>query len=155
MGGNQVTPIKKSFYYPKHSYVDFTKSFKKNWENHLSSLEKGNREYQIGVFLIQYSDFAMEMREDIYRDISPDISLNIREAQYFDDYRLSRDRAMLKYIKRFDDRLKYVIFVNHSEVEFISLDHIDDMLKLLPWEFITAARVATAEVNYYTSIKLE
>ncbi len=142
------------FKYPEHSYIDFKKSFLKNWKSHISGLTKYGDDYATGIFFIQYSDFALEMMEDIYQDIKPDFQMPIREAQHFQDYRLSRDKDMLSYISKFKDEIEYVIFVNNTIVEFISLSHIDDMLKLMPWDFLVVARPFTMEINRFIPIRI-
>lgn len=142
------------FKYPSHSYSDLKKSFLKKWKSHISSLRKYRVDCKTGIFFIQYSDFALEMMEDIYRDVKPGFQMPIREAQHHQDYSLSRDREMLSFIANYQDELKYVIFVNSTVVELISLNHIDDMLKLMPWDFLVVARPFTIETNRFTPIRL-
>ena len=61
---------------------------------------------------------------------------DLRSQQKFSSYRLSRDKKVLEYLYGFRDQVSYVIYVYNNGVEFIKLDNIPELLKLLPWEFI-------------------
>lgn len=143
------------FRYGAHSYEWLKESFKMNWENHINSLEKYETEYKTGIFMVQYIDGALLMAEDIYGPSGVDgFSMPIRAQQYFEDYQLSRDKELLTYLQGFKDKIKYVFFVNYSGVEFISLEHIDSMIKLLPWDFLIDSGYGMTETNMFAKITI-
>ena len=54
--------------YSEHSYENLVRSFKKNWNNHIESFEKYKGKKDISIFMIQYSDMALEMYENVYEN---------------------------------------------------------------------------------------
>lgn len=141
---------------PDHNYYYLTQSFKKNWEHHIQSLKKYSGNKEIGIFLIEYTDVALSMVENVYKDWIDGMSQgDMREEEKFRCYRLSRDKEMLKYVYDYRDRLKYVIFVYCDGFEVIRLDNIPYLLKLLPWEYIVyPMTVRTVSSLYSQSIKM-
>ena len=141
---------------PDHNYYYLTQSFKKNWEHHIQSLKKYSGNKEIGIFLIEYTDVALSMVENVYKDWIDGMSQgDMREEEKFHCYRLSRDKEILKYVYDYRDWLKYVIFVYCDGFEVIRLDNIPYLLKLLPWEYIVyPMTVRTVSSLYSQSIKM-
>jgi hypothetical protein len=137
---NEIKAINSCFNFPEHSYENLVKSFKTTWSKHVESLEK-MLQYKgsCGIFMIEYSDKALEMLEDIFQNSKQDLFLHIREPQRFDDYKLSRDKELLRYIAKYKDVIQFVIYVNTREVEVISTRNIKEVIKLLPWDFRIAS----------------
>ncbi len=52
----------------KHSYENLVRSFKKELNNHIESFEKYKGKKDISIFMIQYSDMALEMYENVYEN---------------------------------------------------------------------------------------
>lgn len=131
-------------------------SFKKNFEKHINSFEKYNKDTKVGIFMIENFEFSVTMFENIGDGLKEHISYgDLRQAQEFSCYRLSRDKELLKYLYDYKDKIKYIIYVyndrehrkntkgmdafyvdNVPKIEIIKLENIPYMLKLLPWEFI-------------------
>lgn len=147
--------IHSDFRYGTHSYEWLKKSFKTNWENHIKSLDKYDIAHELGVFMVEYTDGALLMAENIYAPSGVDgFSMPIRVQQHFEDYHLSRDKELLTYLKGFKDKIKYVFFVNFSGVEFISLEHIDSMINLLPWDFFIEPGYGMTETNIFSKMTI-
>lgn len=126
--------------YCKHSYDYFIKSFKKNFENHLDSLSKYDGYTDVGIFMIEYMDLALKMRENKYKVLEnlneiPLISPIQKQMECLSDYYLSRDKNLLNYIYQYKDKLKYVIFVNSQTFEIIQINQIPLILELLPYDY--------------------
>ncbi len=124
---------------PVHTYEFLVDSFSSNWEHHLESYKKYTGSKEIGIFMIEYSEVALSMCEDVYHDWIKGMSHgDMRGQEKFNCYRLSRDKRLLDYMYQFRDDIKYVIFINCERFEVIRLDNIPYLLKLMPWEYLTA-----------------
>ncbi|MCM1500446.1 MAG: hypothetical protein NC124_18445 [Clostridium sp.] len=129
---------------PPHSHEFLMESFKNNWEHHMDSYGKYNGAKEIGVFMIEYPEFALSMCENVYCDwIDGMAQGDMREQKKFKEYRLSRDKKLLEYVYRFRGQIKYVIFVNQVRYEVIRTDNIPYLLKLIPWDFVIYPLVVT------------
>lgn len=84
-----------------HSHSNLMKSFKKNRDNHLKNLGKYNENYQTGIFLIQFTDFSLEI---IANGIYP-------KKEEIKIYRTSLDKVFLAELGALQDKIKYIIVV--------------------------------------------
>lgn len=124
----------------QHSHEYLVKSFKNNWESHINSLQKyinkNKKNVSIGIFMIEYPEFALSMYEDIYKDWIDGMSFgDMRSPEKFKEYRLSRDKQLLEYIFEFKNLIKYVIFVNINRCEIFKTDKIPYIINLIPWDY--------------------
>lgn len=142
---------------PEHNHSFLIKSFKSNWENHIESLQNYSGVKEIGIFLIDYSDFALGMLENVYKKwIDGMAQGDYREQESLDHYRLTRDNALLNYIYEYRDQIKYVIFVNYFEFEIIKVENIPYLLELIPWEYeICTLNVKNVSTLYNFSVSTE
>ncbi len=125
-----------TFQNPEHSHSFLIDSFKCNWEHHLESLKKYSGKKEIGIFLIEYPEVALEMCEAIYEDWINGMSQgDLRDQQSFKEFRLSRDKVLLEYMYDFKDEIKYVIFQNSVRCEVVRTENIPYLLRLMPWDF--------------------
>lgn len=125
-----------AFNNPAHSYEYLKESFQTVWEHHIDSLEKYSGSKEIGVFLIEYTEFALAMVEQVYANWKNGMSHgDMREEENFKFYRLSRDKNLLNFIYQYKDKIKYVIFSYCNGFEIIRLGNIPYLLRLLPWDF--------------------
>ena len=121
---------------PEHTYEFLKGSFKAHWEKHIRSLEAYSGNKDCGIFMIEYTDMALEMFENIYSDWKNGMSQgDMRAPERILDYRLSRDKAMLEYIYGYRDQIKYVDFVYSSGVEVIRVENIPYITNPLPWQY--------------------
>lgn len=91
--------------------------------------------------MIEYTDMALEMFENIYSDWKNGMSQgNMRAPERILDYRLSRDKAMLEYIYGYRNQIKYVVFVYSSGVEVIRVENIPYITNLLPCQYTVIAK---------------
>lgn len=132
---------------PTHSHEFLVSSFKKNWKHHIDSYEQYSGSKQIGIFMVEYSESALVMHENVYDGwIDGMCPGDMRKPEQFNEYRLSRDKTLLRYIYEFKDKIQYVIFWNCSRVEVIRTQNIPYLIKLLPWEYvILPSKITTIE----------
>ncbi|EGO8859697.1 hypothetical protein J7G08_001151 [Enterococcus faecalis] len=74
--------------------------------------------------------------------------------RHHEDYQLSKSKNLLSFIKKDTDKLKYVIFLNQSQVEIIILNEVDDLLSSIKWDVAIAARTISIETDRYITINL-
>ncbi|MGH1789802.1 hypothetical protein [Enterococcus faecalis] len=136
--------VKNTFVYPEHSYADLVKSFEKNFLKHIKSLEKYGEEKEIGVFLIDYDDYgALSMAELSLEGVKEIHTGDLGEQEILDNYRLTRDKKMLDWLFKFKDKIDYVIFTTHQDVEIIKVSSIQSIQTLLPYEYAICANIGT------------
>lgn len=134
--------------YPEHSYKYLCDSFKKNWQNHMESYNKYTGNKNIGIFMIEYTDQALEMYENVYADwINGMANGDFRKPEKVEFYRLTRDKNLLENIYLYKENLKYVIFVYGKDCEIIKLESIPYLLKLMPWDYIIAPYMGTTLIS--------
>ena len=134
--------------YSEHSYENLVRSFKKNWNNHIESFEKYKGKKDISIFMIQYSDMALEMYENVYENWIDGMSTgDLRKTEKLNCYRMSRDKKILKYMYEFKDKIKYVIFVYGEKCEVIKLENIPYILGLIPWNYVIASKMNTMLIS--------
>ena len=139
-----------AFTNPSHSYEFLDDSFRHNWEHHLESYEKYTGPKKIGIFMVEYPEFALAMCENIYQDWINGMSQgDMREQEEFHEYRLSRDKDLLQYIYQFKNIIKYVIFLNHTRIEVIRTENIPYLIKLLPWDYVICPLMANTVASVY------
>lgn len=143
-----------SFPNPKHSYDFLVDSFKRNWEHHMESYEKYAGPKQVGIFMIEYPEFALAMYENVYQGWIDGMSDgDMREEEDFKEYRLSRDKRLLEYIYQYKDEIQCVVFWNHARFEVIRTENIPYLIKLLPWEYcIYPLNVTTVDSLHNISV---
>lgn len=133
-----------AFTNPTHSHDFLIASFKNNWEHHMDSYRKYNGAKEVGIFMIEYPEFALSMCENVYCDwIDGMAQGDMRDQEKFKEYRLSRDKKLLEYIYQFREQIKYVIFINQVRYEVIRTENIPYLLKLMPWDFVIYPLVVT------------
>lgn len=121
---------------PAHSYEYLKDAFINSWQHHIDSCNKYTGKKEIGIFIVEYSDIALSMHEDMYSEYKDGATTgDLRAAENFDEYRLSRDKEMLSYIYEHRECIKYVVFENCERIEIISTDSIPCIIKLLPWSY--------------------
>lgn len=128
--------------YPEHSYEYLVNSFKKNWNSHFDSFQKYKGKKDISIFMIQYSDMALEMYENVYKNWIDEMSNgDLRKPEILDCYRITRDKEILEYMYEFKEKIKYVIFIYGEKCEIIKLENIPYILKLIPWNYAIAPKI--------------
>lgn len=158
---NEVRSKQWEFHTPLHNYEYLEKSFQEIWEKHIGSLQKYTGNTDIGIFMVEYAEWAIGMVEQVYDGwIDGMSSGDMRNEEEFKYYRLSRDRNLLEFVYQYKEKVKYVIFVYETgsgeDFEIIRTDKIPYLLKLLPWDFLiypfSAGRI---DVKCNTSIPWE
>lgn len=99
--------------YSNSTYKDFLFSFKRNFKNHLESLQKSNYINQTVIFLIEQEDGRLGIYEN-----------NIFKKFYL----LSEDKHLLSYLKEKYPLVNYVIFNSADSVEIIDLSNIEQLI---------------------------
>lgn len=127
------TPI---YSHKSHSYIYFIDSFKRNFSNHMDSLNEYDGPKENKIFLIEYTDATLRMSKRYPEDLMMGVSygdLFVRENLA---YRLSRDIEMLRYIYDQRNLVDYVMFVNDDSfcgiiVDVIKTQNALEIIKLL------------------------
>ena len=133
--------------FPEHKHEFLEKSFKNNWNNHIESYDKYDGEKEKGIFMIEYSDNALEMLENVYSDWINGMSCgDLRKGEHLNNYRLSRDKEILNYIYLYKEKIQYVIFVYGKKCEVIKTESIPYILKLMPWDYVIAPHMGAMVV---------
>lgn len=123
---------------PEYSYDSFVRSFKKNFEKHLKSLQKYNGEKTIGIFLIELVGAGITV---------------IQNGQFKDFYRLTIDKDLLEYINDFSEYLKYIIFANSEDYELLDIKNIPTILQNIPTGVtFGAGRCTKIKLNLFIDI---
>lgn len=99
--------------YSNSVYKDFLSSFKRNFNNHLESLQKSKHINETVIFLIEQED----ARFGIYQ--------NNRFTRF---YLLSEDKSLLMYLKEQYPLVNYVIFNSADSVEIIDLSNLEPLI---------------------------
>ena len=134
--------------YPEHNYDHLYQSFIQNWQKHIQSMNKYNGNKDISIFMIEYSDSALEMYENVFEDWVDGMSNgDMREPERVETYRITRDKKILKFLYNNRDSIKYVIFVYEKKYEIIKLANIQYLLKLMPWEYVIAPYMGTTLIS--------
>lgn len=102
---------------PEYSYESFVKSFKRNFEKHITSLQKYTGERSIGIFLIEL--------------VGANITV-MQNGRFLEFYRLAIDRELLTYINQYADYLKFIIFASADSYELLELKEISKLLNNIP-----------------------
>ena len=102
---------------PVYNYESFVKSFKRNFEKHIKSLQKYKGDKSIGIFLIELVGANITiMRNNCFRAF----------------YRLAIDQGLLTYINQYTEYLKFIIFVSADRYEILELNQIPKLLNSIP-----------------------
>ncbi len=134
---------------PAHSHDYLVCSLKNNWESHMTSYRNYMGSKQIGIFMIEYPEYALAMCENVYHEWIDGMSQgDMRGQEEFMEYRLSRDKKLLEYIYQFKNEIQYVIFLNNKRFEVIRTENIPYLIKLLPWDYV----IYPLNVNTFSSV---
>ena len=106
---------------PECSYDYYEKSFKKNFECHVKSLENYTGAKDIGAFLIEQSGAPITI---------------LKDNKFVDFYHLHMDEKMLDYLYDYKDKIKYVIFYHQTFCDIIALDNIPRLKCKIPKDII-------------------
>ena len=61
---------------------------------------------------------------------------NRKEPQYFNNYRLSKDKKMLDYIYQCKDKIDYIIMNYYDFCEIIKISNIPNIIESLPYDYV-------------------
>lgn len=125
----------------KHSYENFVKSFKKQFEKHFNCIDKYQGDKNLKIFLIEYADNGLEMAEQTYEndcDVEKQIS---NEEQHLWFYQLSKDKNMLEYLLNYADKLDYVIFDIEHDFEIIKLNKIKEIISKTNPNYLVVGKI--------------
>lgn len=117
IGTYDMKVVKHEMICPKYSYESFVKSFKRNFEKHIKSLQKYTGEKSIGIFLIEL--------------VGANITV-MQNGLFLELYRLAVDQELLTYINQYAEYLKFIIFASADSYEILELNEIPKLLDNLP-----------------------
>lgn len=140
-----------------HSYENLEKSFKRTLINHMQSSEKYSGIKNKKIYMIEYPDFGIEMIEDI--DSNPEYFNKVKLApKHCHNYRLSKDKNMLKYLYKYKEEVDYIIMNYHEFFEIIKVKNIPQILKEIPYEYCIAGKVnliRRSQINLRIGMNIE
>jgi hypothetical protein len=148
----QRQPLIHELVYSKHSHSNLVNSFKKNWEHHIHSakrLAESHATPQCGIFMVEYTERALHMAENILPDIDFGKGISLGDfpcSQVFYDYRLSRDTEVLDYLYRFKEQIEFVIYRYSDGIEIIKLENIPIIKQCITRKYEIAPAIGTREV---------
>ena len=117
IGTYDMKVVKHEMACPEYSYENFVKSFKRNFDKHILSLQKYKGDKSIGIFLIEL--------------VGANITV-MQNGRFLEVYRLAIDRELLTYINQYAEYLKFIIFASADSYEILELDEIPKLLDNLP-----------------------
>ena len=135
-----------------HSYDNLEKSFKQNLEHHLGQAQKYNGKKDLKIYLVEYGDFGVEMCENIDTNLEY-FAKNQRKPEHCWNYRLSKDKKMLKYLYNFQNQIDYIIMNYHDYSEIIKIENIPSIIERLPYEYLIVGR-NNIVIRKQTNIKI-
>ena len=139
-----------------HSYENLTKSFKNNLTKHIGSADNYSGKKDLKIYLVEYGDFGIEMCEDI--GSNPEYyARNKRKPDHCWNYRLSRDKNMLRYIYDYKDDIDYIIMNYHDYCEIVKVSSIPLIIKCLPYDYVIIGResfIRRSQINTRVGINI-
>lgn len=123
-----------------HSYENLEKSFKNNLTKHIGSANNYSGKKDLKIYLVEYRDFGIDMCEDIDSNLEY-FENNKKNPEHCWNYRLSKDKNMLKYIYYYKDNIDNIIMNYHDYCEIIKIASILSIIKYMPYEFKITGRV--------------
>ena len=120
--------------FEENNYENFVKSFQKNWEHHIDSLNKYSGDKKCGIFLIENNGATFKQ---------------MKNGEYLGDlYRLSLDKRLLEYMLPFQNQIRCVIFKDAQNYEIIETERIRQLLKKIPRNlYFEAGRVCQLQTQ--------
>lgn len=135
MPSNKLVVQKSQATYNYYTYQNYEKSFKKNWEKHIKSLEKYKEKKDKAIFLIEYKGAPLTC---------------ILNQKVLGSYKFCEDVNLLKYIYDFRDRIHYVIYIDDEHCQVIETNLIDNLVKIIPKEIVFGnGRYINRHVNIF------
>lgn len=117
IGTYDMKVVKHEMACPEYSYENFVKSFKRNFEKHIKSLQKYKGDKSIGIFLIELVGANITiMRNNCFRAF----------------YRLAVDQELLTYINQYAEYLNFIIFASADRYELLELSEIPKLQDKIP-----------------------
>ena len=127
------TPI---CFHETHSYENFVKSFKCNFEDHIENSKNYTGSKEHSIFMIEYSDSALRMSKRLPKDLKHEVSYGDLLSKEKPTYKLSRDIELLKFLHDKCTSVEYVFFVNRDNfsrvvIECFKTQNALEVVKLL------------------------
>lgn len=122
----------------EYSYDSFVRSFKKNFEKHIKSLQKYNGEKAVGIFLIELVGARVTA---------------IQNGRFRVLYCLAIDKDLLEYINEFSEHLKFIVVANSEDYELLDIKNIPTILQNIPMGLtFGAGRCKNIKLNLFIDI---
>ena len=135
-----------------HSYDNLEKSLKQNLEHHLGQAQKYNGKKDLKIYLVEYGDFGVEMCENIDTNLEY-FAKNQRKPEHYWNYRLSKDKKMLKYLYNFQNQIDYIIMNYRDYCEILKIKEIPSIIESLPYDYTIVGR-NNIVIRKQTNIKI-
>ena len=119
-------------------YALYKKSFQKNWEKHICSLNKYTGEKDIGIFLVEYSGALLR---------------RMQKNEFKGFYRLIDDAYLLNYIAEYANQIQYVIYTDGQYHQIIESKNVCSVIQNIPEDiYFEKARNIWVKPNIFIDI---
>jgi len=133
--------------YPEHSYKNLVTSFQKHWVDHIDSLRSSDWRGKTGAFMVQYTDWALE--QSLYDSSYLNRTPTSHVSEYYPDFHLDKDRALLNFILGYVEEVRYVFYVGLCTTEIISVKSIPEVVATLLPECCVGSRFSYTRAAAY------
>lgn len=152
---------------PEQSYDLFCKSFKENWNSHITSLNSYKEKHDLHnkkiCFLIENMSYGLKMKIKYPGDYIPgihtgDIAKNrVNRKEEFNHVMIGRSKELLEFIYENKDMIDYVIcYSNDGCIEFIKTDQAKYIESLLPeYKYRSDITVISSMITDIGDVKYE
>lgn len=142
-----------------HSYKALTRHLRKQFEKHVRSMHKSEREHAATVFVIELRESDLECmivpvetipaeEKSLAEGLSVgDLWPSYSKGKVTGRYRLSRDKDNLQWLAQKDEGVHYVIFVGPAGIEAINLRRVDALAPFFPRQFIACGKAGITVVR--------
>lgn len=92
-----------------YSHEYFIKSFKRQWNKHINSLNKYDKNKLIGIFMIEYNGSPLTIKED---------------NRFIEFYKIYKDKQVIEFISSYVNQIKYVIYIDNEGCQIIEIKKV-------------------------------
>lgn len=132
----------RAFSFPDRYHELLLESLSQNTKKHITALQQyvAGHTVKSSVFMVELREHGVFMFENIFEDIGDGrVFGDLRTPEQYHNYRMSRDKDALEFLAAYKDILDIVVFVGVDHIEFINLQEVPNILKLMPWHYAIAA----------------
>lgn len=100
-----------------YSHEYFMNSFKRQWNKHINSLNKYDKNKEISAFMIEYKGAPLTIKEG---------------NRFIEFYKIYKDKQTIEFISNYKNQIKYVIYIDNNGCQIIEIKKIIENFVPLP-----------------------